>query len=331
MERDGLQAVPFRVICGGGYKSNEAGIAGPARPKVAHSHVAIAGGRMSVLVVTDSSSCLSREDLERLHITAVPLYVSENGRSTPEPEVDVADLYERITGMASLPTTSQPTPAELSDAFSGAAERGADVLGVFISSKMSSTLATAEGAAASIRAQYPRARIALVDSESNSLQEGYAVLSAAECAANGGELGECEAAARATIRRTRFLFAPQGLENLARGGRISGAARLLGATLRIVPVLTAEDGTTSVVAAVRTQGRALRRIAERMSADVGRFGLRRAAVQVIADDAGAAAFAREMIEPIAGSPVDVVPVGPAVGIHVGPAIGVVYETIEPMR
>jgi fatty acid-binding protein DegV len=68
-----------------------------------------------------------------------------------------------------------------------------------------------------------------------------------------------------------------------------------------------------------------------MRADVGRFGLRRAVVQEIADEEGAARFAREMVEPITGSPVPIVPVPAVVGIHVGPAIGVAYETIEVMR
>jgi DegV family protein with EDD domain len=287
--------------------------------------------RVSVAVITDSACGLAPDDAQRLRIDVVPLQVVENGRSMPETGVDLRDLYARLPDLKVLPTTSAPSPAEFAHAFARAVDRGDDVLAVLISSKMSATFQSAETAASMIRERYPGARIELVDSESNSMQEGFAVLAAAECARDGGDLARCAAAARATTTRTRFLFAPRSLEYLARGGRISGAARLLGSALGIVPILTAANGTTGVAGVVRTHPRALARMAERMRADVGRSGIRRAVVQEIADEEGAARFARELIEPIAGIPVPIVRAPGVVGIHVGPAIGVVYETIDPLR
>ena len=68
-----------------------------------------------------------------------------------------------------------------------------------------------------------------------------------------------------------------------------------------------------------------------MHAVVARCGIRRAAVQVITSAEVAADFARELIEPITGFAVPVVPVGAAVSVHVGPAVGVAYETVRPLR
>jgi DegV family protein with EDD domain len=249
----------------------------------------------------------------------------------PESGIDHRAFYERLPEMLVLPTTSQPSPSDFVDAFTRVIDRGDDALAVLISAKMSSTLRAAEMGASLTRERYPGARIELVDSESNSMQEGFAVLSAAECAKEGGDLARCAAAARATVSRTRFLFAPRSLEYLARGGRISEATRLLGSMLRIVPILTAAAGTTGVAATVRTHARALERMAALMRADIERFGLRRAAVQAIVDEEGADRFARELIEPITGSPVPVIGVSAVIGVHVGPAIGVAYETLEPIR
>lgn len=286
---------------------------------------------MSVAVITDSACSLTQEELERLGIGVVTLYVNEDGDSVPETDLDLGDLYGRLPAMAVLPTTSQPSPADFADVFAAAVERGEDVAAVLISSKMSSTFRSAETGASMTRERHPGARIELIDSESNSMQEGFAVLAAAECARDGGDLARCAAAARETIRRTRFLFAPSTLENLYRGGRISGAARLVGTSLKIAPILTAADGGTGVAGVVRTHAKALARIAALMRSDVDRFGLRRAVVQQVADEDGAARFARDLIEPITGFTVPVVPVPAVVGIHVGPAIGVAYETVEPMR
>ncbi|MBN2841268.1 MAG: DegV family protein [Coriobacteriia bacterium] len=286
---------------------------------------------MGVTILTDSASSLAQDDIARFGIDVIPLRMVENGVSTPDTEVDLHAFYRRLPTLRPVPTTSAPSPAEFAEAFAREVERGEDVVAVLISSKLSSTFEAAESGAAMVREQHPNARIELIDSESNSMQEGFAVLAAAECEQAGGSFDECAAAARATLPRTRFLFAPASLDYLARGGRISGARRLLGSMLKITPILTAVDGNTAVAGTVRTYKRALSRIAEFMRADVQRCGIRRAFVQPVVDHEGAARFARELIEPIVGFQVPVVDVPLVVGIHVGPAIGVAYETVEPLR
>lgn len=163
------------------------------------------------------------------------------------------------------------------------------------------------------------------------MQEGFAVVAAAERAAQGASLEECERAARETMPRSRFLFTPVSLEYLRRGGRISAAAALLGSVLRIAPVLTADDGETGVAGKARTHGRALEVITRLMKSDVERCGIKQVFVQTIADVTHGVEFARTHIEPIVKRDVPVVPIGPVIGLHVGPAVGVTYETIEPLR
>lgn len=286
---------------------------------------------MGVVTLTDSASSLPHADVERLGIHVVPIYVVEDGVSTPETEIDLADLHARIAAGALGLTTSQSSPIDFADAFTDVLSHGDEALGVFVSAKMSGTFASAEVGASVALEHHPAGRLALVDSESNSMQEGFAVLAAAECAATGGDLDACADAARASIARSRYLFAPVSLDHLARGGRISGAAALVGSILKIAPVLTASGGTTGIAAVVRSRSQALAKMARLMQDDVRRFGLKRAAVQAVADFVDAERFARDVIEPIAGIPVPVSPVGAAVSIHVGPAIGLAYETIEPLR
>jgi DegV family protein with EDD domain len=202
---------------------------------------------------------------------------------------------------------------------------------VLLSSKMSGAIRSAELGAELVRQIHPEALITIVDSESNSMQEGFAVLAAAEYARGGGDAAACVAAARASVARSRLLFAPRSLDLLARGGRISNAAALMGQVLSIAPILTAKDGSTGVAGVVRTHRRALERMTSLMLRDVERCGLARVVVQAVVDLEEASAFARDVIEPIAGSVVPVIPVPASVGVHVGPAIGLAYETVEPLR
>lgn len=286
---------------------------------------------MTVRIITDSTNYLPGADLDRFGIAAVPLYVHDGGQMRPETEIDLDAFYRRLADTREIPTSSQPPPEQVVTAFRQVTDAGDTALGIFLSSKMSGTVQAAELAANMVRDADASAQVAVLDSESNCMQEGFAVLSAAEAAAAGGSLDDCLAAARATIARTRFLFAPHTLEYLARGGRISGASALLGSLLQIVPILTVDEGETNVAAKVRTRRRAYAEIAARMRDEAERFGLRRAAVHGIVDMGEAEKFGSEFIDPIAGKHVDVVPVGPVIGLHVGPCVGVVYETLEPLR
>jgi DegV family protein with EDD domain len=285
-----------------------------------------------VRIVTDSTNYIPEEKLRAHQIRVVPLYVHDGDDLRPETEIDLERFYRRLEDMRTLPTSSQPSPEALAAAFREALDADADaVLGVFISSRMSGTVQAAELAAAMVRGERPGALIGVLDSESNCMQEGCAVLSAADTADAGAELDECMAAVKDTIARTRFLFSPTSLEYLRRGGRISGAASFLGGLLQMAPILTVENGETTAVARVRTHRKAMAAIGARMKADLDRFGVRRAVVHSIAAPEAAGAFAEEIVEPIIGAPVQVVPVGPVIGLHVGPAVGVVYETAEPLR
>lgn len=290
-----------------------------------------AGVPVVVHIVTDSTNYLPTEDLARLGIERVSLQVHDGDDMRPETDIDLDAFYRRLADTRTIPTSSQPSPDEMYRAFSAITEHGDEVLGAFLSGKMSGTAQAAELAARMVLEERPEARIAIVDTESNCMQEGFAVLSAAEKAAAGGTLEECEAAARETMLRTRFLFTPHTLEYLARGGRISGASALLGSLLQIVPVLTVEHGETTVAGKVRTRKKAFAELVSRMKADTDGAGLRRVVVHGIVDLPEAERFAREFVEPAVGHPVPVVPIGPVIGLHVGPAVGLVYETEQPIR
>lgn len=286
---------------------------------------------MAVRIVTDSASCISEADNQRLSITTVPLHVIAQGQDVPEAQLREPAFYERLAAMSDLPRTSQPSPEEFNTVFRRLAGDGDEVLAVLISAGMSGTVQSAEIATAAMKVEESGARIEVLDSRSNSLEEGFAVLSAAKAAAAGATLDECVRAGRETMRRTRFLFTPVSLEYLRRGGRISGAASLLGVMLRIAPILTAEKGLTGVAGVARSGRAARAKIAALMRKDVETLGLRQAAVQYVGDRDEAVRFAAEIIAPIAGEDVPVVPIHPVVGLHVGPAIGVVYETDRPLR
>ena len=281
---------------------------------------------MPVRVVTDSVASIPAEQAREAGVDVVSLYVNDGERHEADVDIELGAFYRRLADTRTLPTSSQPSVEALASAFRRAADSGADVLGVFISSKMSGTLETARLAASLVVAELPDARIELLDSGSNSLEEGFIALSAAAAAAAGEPVGACIDAALRTARRTRYLFSPASLEYLRRGGRIGSASALLGQLLQVKPILTVSQGETTTLSKVRTERRAMAEMARVFALDVAQRGLRRASVHYIGDAEPARAFAREHVVPVTRSDVEVVPVSAVIGLHVGPAVGLVYET-----
>ena len=167
---------------------------------------------MAVVVVTDSSSRLQPEDLDRCAISQVPLHILLDGNDFRDGIDDVpADLHQRHA------TTAGATPAELAAAYREALKRSAGdgVVAVHISAALSSTYSSAVSAA---RDSGPAVRV--VNSRSAAMGVGFVALAAAQQAAAGADLDAVEAAARAAIPRGHAFIVVHRLDNLRRSGRI---------------------------------------------------------------------------------------------------------------
>lgn len=76
-------------------------------------------------------------------------------------------------------------------------------------------------------------------------------------AKTGASLDDCIQAANTSLHSTRFVFAPESLLFLQKGGRIGKAAALIGNMISLTPVLTVNDGEASTFSKCRTQKKAL--------------------------------------------------------------------------
>jgi DegV family protein with EDD domain len=286
---------------------------------------------MAVRVVTDSTSYIPPEMSAGLPMAIVSLTCTLAGVTRREVEMtsdETEAFYQQMIDTGEFPTSSQPSVAELLEAFEGPVAAGDEVVGVFISEKMSGTLATAAMARDQVLERHPGGRIELVDSRSNSMELGFAALAAAKAAAEGGTVGDVVAAAERMVARSRWYFVPATLDYLKMGGRIGAASALLGSVLDIRPILTVRNGVTDSVRKVRTRQRALTGIAELFTQDVAEKGLGDVVIHHIHDTADAEKLA-SLVEPAVGHPVRIVPLGPVVGLHVGPgSLGVVYWTLQ---
>lgn len=223
-----------------------------------------------VVVVTDSTSCLTAADAAAWGIDVVPLDVAADGERfrdgvdlTPEGLVAVLGSGRRVT-------TSQPPPAAFAAAYEAAAARGAaEVVSVHLSGELSGTVR-----AAGLAAQLAPLPVHVVDSRSAGLGLGFAALAAAE-AARGTVWGPADGASVAGAaeqvgRSTAAWFVVDSLDHLRRGGRLSAAAAAFGTVLGLRPVLALREGRIEVAERVRTRRAARDRLHALAVSDVAR-------------------------------------------------------------
>jgi DegV family protein with EDD domain len=217
-------------------------------------------------------------------------------------------------------TTSRPSPERFSDAYTAAAEAGADaIVSVHLSGAMSGTVE-----AARLAAEAAPVPVRVVDTGTIGMGLGFAALSAAAAALAGGSLDEVAKAAMQRAQISRSLFYVATLEHLRRGGRIGAAAGLLGSALMVKPLLGIEDGRIAPLEKVRTASRAMARLEELAVETAGTRSVD-IAVQHLAAAGRAEALVARLRERIPHL-VDVYvgEVGPVIGVHVGPGmVGVV--------
>jgi len=280
------------------------------------------------VVVTDSTANLPPELVSEYDIPIIPLTVHWGEETYLDGvTLDTPTFYKWLQERRVFPTTSQPSPGAFMEFFQSVAEKyqTTSIMGIFISAELSGTLASAIQA----KADLPHLHIELIDSRSTSMGLGMQVLAAARAAREGQSL---EAGVEQVLRvrdNMHIIFAVDTLEYLHRGGRIGGAARLLGTALNLKPVLHLEEGKVMPLEKVRMRRKSLQRVVEIVKERVD--GRHLAEIAVIHSQAGSDAdlvegWLKETFSPEVMYNTILTPV---VGTHVGPGtIGVVFYTIE---
>lgn len=285
---------------------------------------------MAVQILTDSTSCMDEDLRKEYGIRVLSLSVSFEDESFKETEISNDVFYKKMEEKG-IPKSSQPSIDDMIKEMKAVVSTGDSLLCIFISSKMSGTYSTAHVAKNMVLEEYKDAQIEILDSGDNCMQLGYAAVSAAKAAKKGGNLEEVKLAAEENLKKSRFLFIPENLVYLRKGGRIGGAGALIGNILKIIPILTVENGVTTVYGKVRTKKKAVTTMVNKMLEEVKSFGLGEITVHHINCYDEAKKLAAEIEAKLNIKPL-ICDIGPVIGLHVGPgSIGIVYCTKEDLR
>lgn len=282
---------------------------------------------MKIAVVTDSTASLTQEMRSEHGIIVVPLHVVIDGQERAERDDGdprwVVDALRRKTDIS----TSRPSPAAFLSAYEQAAKGGAGaIISVHLSSELSGTSDSARSAAA--ESPVP---VHVVDSRSIGMAVGFCAIGAARDAAAGRHsVDEVVERLERRLAASSVRLLVHSLDRLRRGGRIGGAAALLGSALAVKPVLHVADGQVEPLERVRTASRAIAKLQALTEADCDDLpdwadGVDIAVQHIDADERAEALG--QALAAYAGHPVETTTLNSVVAAHVG--LGTIGVVVVP--
>lgn len=208
----------------------------------------------NVAVVTDSSASLPAELAGEFGIQVVPNQIAFRQQTFRDGvDITASEVYRRLRTNHHLPTTSAPSAGDFLRVYASLAQTAAGIVSIHVPSQFSATYDTALLASRLIDG----VPIRVLECGTVAMGQGFAVLAAARTAAAGADVETVAQRAQEVSSRATVYAMLATLKYLRRGGRIGGAAALLGSLLQIKPILHLQAGRVEVLAKTRTKNRAI--------------------------------------------------------------------------
>jgi DegV family protein with EDD domain len=266
-------------------------------------------------IVTDTTSGLPQAVAASYAISVVPQVVLFGEESLLEGvDIDQQTFMERLVSSKTLPKTAAPPPGLFVEIFQQRAGPGNTILCLHPSAEVSGTVRSALTA----KEEFPTADIRVLDTRTIVGPLASLVLQAAQWAAEGADADVIWSRVQEMMGRSHIYFLVDTLEYLQKGGRIGGAAALVGSLLQIKPILELRDGRVEPLERERTHRRALARLKELVLARSARGADAHLSVFHAAAPEQAGRLAAELGEALDDPHPMIVDLPPAVTTHVGP-------------
>jgi DegV family protein with EDD domain len=273
---------------------------------------------ITVRVVTDSTADIPPQLASALDITVIPDQVIF-GQQPYRDGVDITlgRFLELLAMNPHLPKTAQPSLGVFLDTYRRLGQDEAGIVSIHVGYHLSGMVRTAQAAAAELSSEV---RVAVVDSQQLSMAQGWQVIAAARAAQQGASFDQVVALAQQLPPLSHAAAMLDSLDHARRGGRIGRLAALMGAALRVKPLINVVDGHPALLGNVRTRRKALDRLAEHVATKAPFLAL--AVLHVNAPEA-AASLADRLSTFYPRDNIPVGETGAAVATHLGPgAVGI---------
>lgn len=210
-----------------------------------------------IKVITDSTSDLPLEIIEKYDIEVIPLLITFGEESYKDGvDIDIYQLLEKMRYMNEFPVTSQVIPKRFLEYYEKYINEGYKIISIHLSSKMSGTYQSACMAKEMLQSE----DIVVIDSLNVTSGLGLLVIKAAKLKEKNLNIKRIEEEIKKLIPHVKSALVFNSLDNLVKGGRLSKTAGVVGNILAIKPIMAVENGEVIVRDKVRGSKKAVRTI-----------------------------------------------------------------------
>ncbi len=207
-----------------------------------------------IVIVSDSTSDLTPEMIEKYNIRILPLRVIySNGEYKDRVDITPEEIYARFKD--EIPSTSLPSPQDTVELFDRLKQEGyTHVIVVTISSGISGTMNMIRNVAES----YEGLVFEIIDSKSLTYGAGFSIIEGAKELEATNDFEKTVKRIKAVLGKTKVYYVVSTLEYLRKGGRIGKVEGTIGELLNIKPIISInEDGVYYSYKKVRGRSRSI--------------------------------------------------------------------------
>ncbi len=225
---------------------------------------------MSFGIVVDSSCDLTREEAQERNIVIAPLTITLDGKEYRDGiDIKADEFVELIQQTDGMPKTAQVSPAEFAEHYQQLADVGCEeIISIHISSPLSGTCGSA--ALAAKDAPVP---VHVIDSCGVTIFTGLIALFAADMRDRGESAETTVELVKKAIKQSYFAVAPDILDYLLKGGRLSPLEAKAAGLLNIKPVISFDEaGALKSVDKKRGMKNVVKAFVERIEKQTAEYG-----------------------------------------------------------
>ena len=219
---------------------------------------------MSNYVVTVNSTVdLPKAWLEERGIPVIPLkYTIEDQTYVDMEGLSSKEFFGKLRD-GKMAVTSQVNPDEAKEMLEPILKEGKDILHLGFSSGLSGTYNSMRLAAEELAEDYPERKIMVVDTKCACMGEGILLYYVLKKKEEGASIEEAYAYAEEMKEHIGHYVTVDDLNHLYRGGRVSKTSAVVGAMIKIKPIIVVDkEGKLEVVAKERGRKKAMNTIVD---------------------------------------------------------------------
>ncbi len=273
--------------------------------------------KAKMAIITDSIADLPRHIMDEEHCVLLPLnLIIDSIVYMDKVTIQSEDFYKNLDNYKLNPSSSQVSQKVIERVFRMVLQNYDEVIGIFVSSKMSGTFDNIKKAVENLKSEGKR--IEIIDSKSNSVSEGLLVYQALKLKSEGKNFDEIVNKLYKIIPNLRIFVSVLDLKYMLRGGRVSKVTGFVLSKLKLQPVISIDaDGKGIIPFKSLNQKSAIRSILKTIKKDNEDAGIESYAL-VYADNLNDLSDFKQSVKSILNTePEYIETISPIIGLNAG--------------